>query len=250
MIQATCFGIAILFGLIVLGNNYPWVWLVIVGIIVLTAVLKMRQTRNNKVASVAAFEQQANALTELAANIQSGQAVASPSFALKTGEVALGSSDNVRLLEWVSTGSSYRGGSTGFSFRVMKGVSYRVGQSRGTLIKNPPALSTLDHGTVHYTTDRITFVGNQQTRSWDVSKMLDLNVDHNGQTVMISVSNRQKPSGLQGGSFEEPGPGFMVRAALTTHNSGAKEAATELLKSADDLRVAAQQMRVELKISA
>ena len=36
------------------------------------------------------------------------------------------------IVEPRASGGSYQGGSTGVSFRVMKGVSYRVGNHRGT----------------------------------------------------------------------------------------------------------------------
>jgi len=77
--------------------------------------------------------------------------------------------------------------------------------------------------------------------------MIDLNVTNNGQTLMISVSNRQKPSGLQGASFNDAAPGFMVRAAMTLNNDGPKAAADELNSSAQDFLDAAERTRIEMK---
>jgi hypothetical protein len=119
----------------------------------------------------------------------------------------------------------------------------------GSWFKSPPELKVIDSGTVNYTTQRITFAGNMQTRQWDVDKILDLNITDNGQTVMISVSNRKQPSGLQGLSYAEIGPGFYVRAATTMRSDGAQAAANEVISSAkiDEL---ADSLRVELKQSS
>ena len=249
MVQAGCLAFVVIVALIALGNQYPWIWAVLAALIVAAVAFNLWKKRQNKIASIGSFEEQAHALDLLAEDVAKGQTTESVSFALKAGETVLGSQDNIGLLEWVGTGSSYRGGNSGFSFRVMKGVSYRIGSSRGQLVKNPAALSTLDSGSVTYTTERITFVGGQQTRTWEVAKMLDLNTDHNGLTVMISVSNRQKPSGLQGASFSLVAPAFLVQAALTTHNSGKTEAAKELREAAEKFRSAAQALRVEMKLT-
>ena len=243
-----CFALVVLLFTLYVAQTAPWFLLVIpVGIAAAIAANVVRK-RNNKIASIAAFNSQAKAVDDFAAQLESGQSSTDANFALKKGEVVLASQDNIKLLEWVSTGSSYQGGSAGFSFGVMRGVSYRVGRSSGQLVRNPPALKTLDVGTVNFTTERITFVGLRETRAYDVAKILDLNIDHNGQTVMISVSNRKNPSGLQGSSFDQVGPGFLVQAALAVHNSSAQAAAAELRVSAGALRAAAEATKVELNL--
>jgi hypothetical protein len=62
---------------------------------------------------------------------------------LKQGEVVLWSFLDVRRFE-PKTNTSYVGGSHGFSFRIMKGVSYRVGSHRGERIQTT---SLVDQGT-------------------------------------------------------------------------------------------------------
>jgi hypothetical protein len=213
-------------------------------------IIRRFMTRSNKIASIAAFKQQAQVVDKFATRLVAGAGASSANFALKPGEILLDTLNNVNLLEWVSTGSTYQGGSAGFSFRVMRGVSYRVGRTSGQLIKNPPALRIVDTGTVNFTTERITFVGLRETRAYDVAKILDLQIDHNGQTVMISVSNRKTPSALQGTSFDVVAPGFLVQAALTMHNANAQAAADQLRQSANELRASAEQTRVELKLSS
>ncbi len=249
MVAAGCLTFVVLIVLFTLGNSYPWIWAIVAAAILAGVAARLVQNRNNKIASIEAFERQAAAVDAFANQIATGTGQSAANFALKSNEILLATQDNVTLLEWVSTGSSYQGGSAGFSFRVMRGVSYRVGQSRGQLVKNPPALKTIDVGTVNFTTERITFVGPRETRAYEVEKMLNLSIDHNGQTVMISVSNRQKPSALQGSSFDLVGPGFLVQTALTLHNSDAQTAAAQLRASANELRASAQATRVQLKLA-
>ena len=250
MIQVTCFIIVAVLVLVIVGQSYPWIWAVLAILIAAAIAFNVWQKRQNKIASIAAFKAQAGLVESFATAIETGKTQPAENLALGAGEVLLGSQDNVKLLEWVSTGSSYQGGSSGLSFRVMRGVSYRVGANRGTIVKNPPALRTVDVGTVNFTTKRVTFVGARETRAFDVAKILDLKLDHNGQTVMISVSNRQKPSGLQGAGFDTIAPGFLVQAALTMHNSGPTPAAAELRENAKQLRSAAETTRVELGLPA
>ena len=244
-----CIAIVAFIFLLCVSQSAPWALTIIPVAIIAGIIVRRIQTRNSKIASIAAFNEQAKAVDDFASSLLSGK-TQSANFALKEGEVLLDTLDDVSLLEWVSTGSTYQGGSSGFSFRVMKGVSYRVGRTAGQLVKNPPALRTIDSGTVNFTTERITFVGLRETRAYDVAKILDLNIDHNGQTVMISVSNRQTPSALQGNSFAEVAPGFLVQAALTMHNANAQAAADQLRQSANELRAAAEATRVELKLTS
>ena len=244
-----CVALLVLLILLFVAQTMPWVLLVIpIGFAagIITAIVK---ARNNKIASIDAFERQAQVVDEFANQIAKGTGLSAANFAMKPNELLLASQDNVSLLEWVSTGSTYQGGSAGFSFRVMRGVSYRVGRNSGQLVKNPPALKTVDVGTVNFTTQRITFVGQRETRAYDVDKMLSLQIDHNGQTVMIAVSNRQKPSALQGSTFDLVGPGFLVQTALTVHNSDAQTAAAQLHAIANELRASAQATRVALRLT-
>jgi len=245
-----CFVLVVFLLVLYVANTAPWFLLIIPVAIAAAIVAYVVNKRNNKIASIAAFTTQAKLVDDFAAQLEAGKNTADANFALKKGEVVLASLDNIKLLEWVSTGSTYQGGSAGFSFRVMRGVSYRVGRSSGQLVRNPPALKTLDVGTVNFTTERITFVGLRETRAYDVAKILNLNIDHNGQTVMISVANRKTPSALQGSSFDVVGPGFLVQTALTVHNSGAQAGAAELRESAIALRGAAEATRVELGLTS
>jgi hypothetical protein len=154
-----CFVLVVFLLVLYVANTAPWFLLIIPVAIAAAIVAYVVNKRNNKIASIASFTTQAKLVDEFAAQLEAGKNTADANIALKKGEVVLASLDNIKLLEWVSTGSTYQGGSAGFSFRVMRGVSYRVGRSSGQLVRNPPALKTLDVGTVNFTTERITFVG-------------------------------------------------------------------------------------------
>jgi hypothetical protein len=245
-----CLALVFVVSLVAGAAKYPWIWIIVFLAAAGAIWYRYYAERRNKIASIGAFTRQAEALRRLALEIESGTQSTEVNFAIKPGERILGSQNDVRLIEWVSTGSSYQGGSQGFSFRVMPGVYYRVGANRGTIVKNPPDLAIIDVGMVNYTTKRITFVGPQQTREWDVAKVLNLDLDHNGQTVMISVSNRQKPSGLQGSSYDLVAPGFLVETAVALNNGDAASAAAKLRQDAWQLEQVAQETRAQLKLPA
>lgn len=147
---------------------------------------------------------------------------------MKKGEVAI---DSVpcKLLEYRSGGSSYQGGSQGVSIRIMKGVSWRVGANRGQLVRNPEALTVIDTGDATFTNQRVVFGGQSQTREWAFDKLVDFDAGDNGTQVMISVSNRQKVSGLHALSVSSAQPGLLLEVALAYANDG-KAAALKVVE--------------------
>ena len=151
---------------------------------------------------------------------------------LKKGEEFLYRLDSIRLIESRSNGSTYQGGSRGVSIRVMKGVSYRVGASKGQLVKNPESLQVIDTGAATFTNQRILFVGTKASREWDFSKLTDLSQTEGRETIMISVSNRQKPSGLQAPGLSLIKPGILADIALEYSQNGVEAAKLRCLQEA------------------
>lgn len=100
----------------------------------------------------------------------------------------------------------YRGGSHGVSFRIARGVSYRVGASRGRMHVVGTELQTQDEGTLTVTSHRAVFAGTRKTVEISFAKLLGLNVFNDG--IQFHVSNRQIPSFFR----VESGP--MVAAAV------------------------------------
>jgi hypothetical protein len=153
-------------------------------------------------------------------------------MALKKGEEFLYRLESISLIESRSNGSTYQGGSRGVSVRVMKGVSYRVGASKGQFVKNPESLQVIDTGAATFTNQRILFVGMKASREWDFAKLTDLSQTEGRETIMISVSNRQKPSGLQAPSLSLIQPGILADIALEYSQNGVEAAKLRCLQEA------------------
>lgn len=157
-------------------------------------------------------------------------------FSPEKGEIPIYKLARVALTEYRSSGSSYHGGSQGVSFRIAKGVSYRVGSSRGQLVKNPEQLTVIDEGSATFTNKRIFFVGSNVNREWEFSKLLDVNVGTNGVFVNLAVSNRQKNSGLQTIDESEITPGLLASVSIEAFE-----------KDLDSAKKAAVQYSTEMK---
>jgi hypothetical protein len=177
-----------------------------------------------------------SAATKLEALSKTLTPIELPGFMEQKGEKAYFKLDNVSLTEWRSTGSSYQGGSQGVSFRIAKGVSYRVGVSQGTLTKNPEQLQVVDQGSAIFTDKRIVFAGTKSNREWDFSKMVNVDVGTNGIYVNIAVSNRQKNSGLRASNDADLTPGILAGIVLELNESGLAAAKTYALDTAKKMR--------------
>lgn len=109
---------------------------------------------------------------------------------LKRGEIAHLESA-AQLLKEVQI-KEFRGGSRGVSFRIAKGVSYRVGASRGRMHVIGTELQVQDEGTLMVTSQRAVFAGTRKTVEVSFAKLIGLNVFNDG--IQFHVSNRQNPS--------------------------------------------------------
>lgn len=81
----------------------------------------------------------------------------------------------------------WRGGTSGFSFRVAKGVSYRTGAIRGRSVVVGAELKAVDAGVLAVTSRRVAYMGNK-TMELQYSKLMSIEVFSDG--VRIHVSNR------------------------------------------------------------
>lgn len=122
---------------------------------------------------------------------------------LKNGEHVLLGLGGSGLIEPRSGGGSYQGGSRGVSFRVAKGVRYRMGQHKGTFVANPEVLKVFDtDGNLYITTDRVLYTSPGRNREWAFPKLVDIyhSDSVSGSTdwgaTFIAVANRQKTSGF------------------------------------------------------
>lgn len=121
---------------------------------------------------------------------------AATGFVAKRGEELFGSFGNCRLIEVRRGAGHYRGGSSGFSFRITRGVQYRVGGSAGSYVPGAQELRITDDGDVHISSTRVTFQGGKKSREWSYGKLLGLTHDPVRPITMIHVSNRQNASGI------------------------------------------------------
>jgi len=143
---------------------------------------------------------------------------------LKAGEELIYKIYQVSLIESRSNGSSYQGGSQGVSIRIAKGLSYRVGASKGQLVKNPETMQVIDQGTATFTNKRLIFAGTKASREWSFEKMTDVGQSAEAKTIMLSVSNRQKPSGITASDSRDIEPGILIAIALEYNQNGLQAA--------------------------
>ncbi|HEY5475570.1 MAG TPA: hypothetical protein VIK11_02540, partial [Tepidiformaceae bacterium] len=100
----------------------------------------------------------------------------------------------------------YQGSSQGMSFRIAKGVYYRVGAQRGHMVEVGRSWQPADSGILSVTSQRLVFSGLRKSIEMAYAKLLGLNVFTDG--LQVSVSNRQTPTMLRLSS------GNMVAAAV------------------------------------
>lgn len=103
----------------------------------------------------------------------------------------------------------YEGGSRGMSFRIMKGVSYRVGGYRGHITSETGMVET-SRGEIVITNKRIVFRGDRKSFATKLNNILDIRVYTNG--VYLSENNKPKPRLIK---FQDEENRDIVGAILT-----------------------------------
>lgn len=93
------------------------------------------------------------------------------------------------LIEEKVVRGRYRGGSSGVSFRIMKGVSFRVGAHRGTF-NSETDLVPVSGGELILTNKRIIFQGDQKSFATKLDKVLNIQLFNNG--LRFSETNKSK----------------------------------------------------------
>ncbi|MBI2912653.1 MAG: hypothetical protein HYY03_01895 [Chloroflexi bacterium] len=112
----------------------------------------------------------------------------SPRIILKKAEVAHAEMAADLLKEVVHR--EYRGGYSGVSFRVVKGVRFHTGGFRGKSVVVGTSLQTEDSGVLTVTSQRAVFAGQRASIEMPYSKLLTLNVFNDG--IQFHLSNRKK----------------------------------------------------------
>ena len=83
----------------------------------------------------------------------------------------------------------FRGGTSGFSFPVTKGVRYRVGAFRGHSVVVGTKLEVADSGLLAVSSSRIIFIGQRTTLEIPFSKLVGFEVFSDG--IRFNASSRQ-----------------------------------------------------------
>jgi hypothetical protein len=135
-------------------------------------------------------------LLRTARSYDGGTASPDSPVVLKRGESVYAELASAGLVEVQRGAGHYTGGYSGFSFRLMKGVRYNVGGSRGTYVQGDEQLRITDEGRVTVTSKRVVFTGERNAREWAYAKLVSVQHDGERPVTMIGVSNRQKLSGL------------------------------------------------------
>jgi hypothetical protein len=129
-----------------------------------------------------------------------------PRIMLKRGELAHMETNAYLMKEVVHR--EYRGGYSGVSFRVAKGVRFHTGGTRGKSVVTGSSLEVADQGILTVTSQRSVYTGARRSIEMLHSKVLGLNVFEDG--VQFQLSNRQNPPMFR----LEKGMGDAVAAAI------------------------------------
>ena len=134
---------------------------------------------------------------------------------LKKGEeVVLALPDGVSLYE-ERVRHEYRGGTSGFSFRIAKGVSWRVGGFKGERVPVTEQ-KLVDVGAFVVTNKRVMFSGPRKSTSFAVNKIINIEVYEDG--IRVNREGKQKAEYFMGALtipfFQHHSPWALVKAAV------------------------------------
>ena len=119
------------------------------------------------------------------------------------------------LMEERVLSRNYAGGSRGVNIRIMKGVSYRMGQQRGQMTSQSGMVAISD-GYFIATNKRLVFSGDRKSVSTSFAKLMDMHVFSDG--VTFSSSQRQKPVIVKLSSEQEAEMAGVLISRLLSEN--------------------------------
>ncbi len=141
---------------------------------------------------------------------------------LKADERMLATLEGATLVEPRKGPGHWEGRSQGVSVHVpgTRSMRYRVGASHGTFVQGVEKPTAIDVGTFTLTTTRAVFAGSQQTREWAWAKLISVTHAADAHWTMLSVSNRQKVSGIAYDAEHEPWCRFWIDFAVARATGG------------------------------
>jgi hypothetical protein len=124
-----------------------------------------------------------------------------------------------------------------FTVALAKGFYYTAAAGQSVSPEPGDELKQIDTGVAPFTTHRVVFVGAKQTREWDFAKLLGTTEEPGGLRLMISVSNRQKTSGLASPSVTQISPGMAYQITEQVKEYGFEAAKETALHAAEEVKV-------------
>lgn len=128
-----------------------------------------------------------------------------PRFPLKPGESVVWELENARLAETRRGPRITNHSTNAFTFRFAPGFYYTAAGGKSVSAEPIEAMTEIDTGRATFTNKRVIFSGTTQTREWDFAKLLGWQEGQGGY-VFMSVSNRQRVSGVRGARDEVMAP--------------------------------------------
>ena len=136
-----------------------------------------------------------------------------------------------------------------FTVALAKGFYYTAAAGKSVSPEPGDELKEIDSGVAHFTTHRVVFVGGKQTREWDFAKLLGTTEKQDGMQLMISVSNRQKTSGLASPSITQITPSMAYQIAEQVKEYGFDAAKETALHAANEVKVQLNAMQESFFVS-
>lgn len=110
----------------------------------------------------------------------------------------------------------WAGATQGVSFHIARGVSYRVGGTRGHYEQGDEEPTAIDQGPVLISDQRVVFAGTKASREWLFAKVIGFHHDEHQPWTAIQVSNRQKVSGFRYPAEQATDVRFRLELALAS----------------------------------
>jgi hypothetical protein len=136
-----------------------------------------------------------------------------------------------------------------FTVALAKGFYYTAAAGQSVSPEPGDELKQIDTGVAHFTTHRVVFVGGKQTREWDFAKLLGTTEEPAGLRLMISVSNRQKTSGLASQSLNQISPGMAYQITERVIHHGFESAKESALYGAQEIAAQLEVMNESFFVS-
>jgi len=115
---------------------------------------------------------------------------------LAPGERVFSVLERASLVEPRKRPERWSAGYTGFSFRLARGVRYRLTDSQGKKQPREEAPTAVDTGAATVTDRRVVFQGSRRTREWAFDNLAGYHNDGRVPLTLFQLSNREKVSGL------------------------------------------------------